>query len=63
MAEIKIETGHGGDGYECSGCGNDKIELGLSFCQECDEQTEKRNKMIPEWILVEEAQVEEKKVL
>lgn len=40
MAEIKIEAGHGGDGYECPGCGNDKIEPGQSFCKECDEQTE-----------------------
>ncbi len=40
MPEIKIEAGHGGDGYECPGCGNDKIEPGQSFCLECDEQTE-----------------------
>jgi predicted RNA-binding Zn-ribbon protein involved in translation (DUF1610 family) len=40
MAIIIIEAGHGVDGYECPECGNDDIELGQNFCQECGEPIE-----------------------
>ncbi len=38
MAEIK--TDHKISGYECPECGNDEIELGQSFCQDCGEPIE-----------------------
>lgn len=40
MAEIKVEIGHGIDGYECPEYENDETELGQSFCQECGEPLE-----------------------
>lgn len=40
MAKIKIETGHGVDGYEYPERGNDEIELGQNFCQICGEPLE-----------------------
>ena len=37
---VEIKTDHKISGYECPECGNDEIELGQSFCQDCGEPIE-----------------------
>lgn len=37
MAKIKIEEGRTISSYECPECGNDEIELGQNYCDQCGE--------------------------
>lgn len=40
MAKITIKMEKGVGGYECPECGNDDIELGQNYCEDCGEPIE-----------------------